>query len=80
MNAQSAIENGFCDGLWETDREAFAEATAPAAMMRGRDYAPAAYMARMREKAPQPPEAPDGAQIITQALALVRESLNQLND
>ena len=84
MNAQSAIENGFCDGLWETDREAFAEATAPAAMMRGRDYAPAAYMARMREKAPIPPapetENAGDALIITQALALVRESLNQLND
>ena len=49
MNAQSAIEHGFCDGLWEEDRSAFSEATAPAALMSGRNYTPQAYMARMRQ-------------------------------
>ena len=49
MNAQSAIENGFCDGLFtpDEDKAALAQASAPAASMRGRDYTPAAYMARM---------------------------------
>ncbi len=49
MNAQSAIENGFCDGLFtpDEDKAALAQASAPAAAMRGRAYTPAAYMARM---------------------------------
>ena len=52
MNAQSAIENGFCDGLFtpDEDKAALAQASAPAASMRGRDYTPAAYMARMGAK------------------------------
>lgn len=52
MNAQSAIENGFCDGLFtpEEDKAALAQASAPAASMRGRDYTPAAYMARLGAK------------------------------
>ena len=52
MNAQSAIENGFCDGLFtpDEDKAALAQASAPAAQMRGRDYTPAAYMARMGAK------------------------------
>ena len=52
MNAQSAIENGFCDGLFEpeADKAALAQASAPAASMRGRDYTPAAYMARLGAK------------------------------
>ncbi len=82
MNAQSAIENGFCDGLFTADADpaAYAQASAPAAQMRGRDYTPAAYMARLGKplvkneflnkelnikKAPDP--------IIAQALALVRK-------
>ena len=52
MNAQSAIENGFCDGLFtpDEDKAALAQASAPAASMRGRDYTPAAYMARIGAK------------------------------
>lgn len=52
MNAQSAIENGFCDGLFtpDEDKAALAQASAPAAQMRGRDYTPAAYMARLGAK------------------------------
>lgn len=77
MNAQSAIEMGFADGLWDEDRKAFSEAASPAAMMRGRDYTPQAYMARARLDAMQnePPE-PDPR--IAQALALVQSSLSNL--
>lgn len=78
MNAQSAIEHGFCDGLFqpETDGNAYAQASAPAAAMRGRDYTPAAYMARLGK--PQTRTAPmdkprEQDPIIAQALALVRE-------
>lgn len=45
MNAESALEMGFADGLWETPRLP----ESPAACMRGRDYSPAAYLARMRK-------------------------------
>ena len=45
MNAESALEMGFADGLWETPRLP----ESPAACMRGRDYYPAAYSARMRK-------------------------------
>lgn len=52
MNAQSAIEKGFCDGLWQdAGSESVSQATGPAAMMSGRSYAPAAYMARLRAAA-----------------------------
>ena len=82
MNAQSAIEHGFCDGLFqpETDVNAYAQASAPAAAMRGRDYTPAAYMARLgrpqtkpelMEKTHHLTQLPDP--IIAQALALVRK-------
>lgn len=49
MNAQSAIEMGFADGLWLPD-EVNPE-PAPASRMAGRNYAPQAVMARLREKA-----------------------------
>lgn len=82
MNAQSAIENGFCDGLFqpEQDSAAYAQASAPAAAMRGRDYTPAAYMARLgkplvkaefMDKYLNVHQEPDS--IIAQALALVRK-------
>lgn len=45
INAESALEMGFADGLWETPRLP----ESPAACMRGRDYFPAAYSARMRK-------------------------------
>ena len=49
LNAQAAIEKGFCDGLWlDAEKTAAASTTAPAATMRGQSYAPTAYMARMR--------------------------------
>lgn len=82
MNAQSCIENGFCDGLFfpEKDGASYAQASAPAAAMRGRDYTPAAYMARLGRPKGRPefldktmnvPEKPDP--IIAQALALVKK-------
>ena len=88
MNAQSAIEHGFCDGLWEEDRSAFSEATAPAALMNGRNYTPAAYMARVRQARVEREfdrlnkdafrlsqgEGRGEPDIIAQALALVRKT------
>ena len=82
MNAQSAIEHGFCDGLFQPEQDggAHAQASAPAAAMRGRDYTPAAYMARLGRPKGRPavldketdqPRQPDP--IIAQALALVRK-------
>ena len=82
MNAQSAIEMGFCDGLWD-DREpaAHAEASAPAATMQGRNYTPAAYMAKIRTPHPsaqaQTP-APDPR--LAQALALVQKTTEQMRN
>lgn len=76
MNAQSAIEMGFCDGLWEDDPAAHAESTAPAATMRGRDYSPAAYMAKLKPlsaPAGQLPQRGSQDPVIAQALALVAE-------
>ena len=78
MNAQSAIEQGFCDGLFGIDQDpaAYAQASAPAAQMRGRDYTPAAYMARMGKPQTRPApqnKAKEPDPIIAQALALVRE-------
>ena len=76
MNAQSAIEMGFCDGLWEDDPAAHAESTAPAATMRGRDYSPAAYMAKLKPLSGAPRQLSQrGSQdpVIAQELALVAE-------
>lgn len=86
MNAQSAIEHGFCDGLFqpEQDGNTYAQASAPAAAMRGRDYTPAAYMARLGRPQTKPEwmdktlnvaRQPDP--IIAQALALVRKVTEQ---
>ena len=82
MNAQSAIENGFCDGLFtpDEDKAALAQASAPAASMRGRDYTPAAYMAKLRNDRSKfqvpssKPEQPAPDPVIAQALALVIQS------
>lgn len=86
MNAQSAIENGFCDGLFtpEEDKGALSQASSPAATMRGRDYTPAAYMARMgkprKAKAATPAEPkPTPSPAIAQALALVRATNDLIN-
>lgn len=45
MNAQSAIDMGFADGLWEEDRSQYQ--AAPAASMAGRDYGPKAILNRV---------------------------------
>ena len=92
MNAQAAIEKGFCDGLWLADEKnaaALSQATSPAAMMRGQAYAPAAYMARMRTLSGPTGQLPQGGSQdsqpkaeamrgITQALAQVTEALKRL--
>ena len=93
MNAQSAIENGFCDGLFtpDEDKAALAQASAPAASMRGRDYTPAAYMARMGKPCsphplatptpfPQGEGLPAPDPVIAQALALVRKTTELAGD
>lgn len=49
MNAQSAIDMGFADGLWLPDE--VSPDPAPAARMAGRNYAPQAVMARLQERA-----------------------------
>lgn len=71
MNAQSAIELGFCDGLWDGERESVAQATSPAATMSGRAWAPAAYMARLRGPA-DPKKKPDDREIRAGALEAVK--------
>lgn len=52
MNAQSAIEMGFADGLWLPDT--VLTGAAPAARMAGRHYTPQAVMARLRAAAAGP--------------------------
>lgn len=74
LNAQAAIEKGFADGLWMEEESP--KATSPAAMMRGQSYAPAAYMARLRESVPPKN---DGTEQIRSALATATEALNLLN-
>lgn len=54
MNAQSAIDMGFADGLWLPDD--VNTDPAPAARMAGRNYAPQAVMARLQERADAPDE------------------------
>lgn len=71
MNAQSAIELGFCDGLWDGERESVAQATSPAATMSGRAWAPAAYMARLHGPA-DPKKKPDDREIRAGALEAVK--------
>lgn len=52
MNARSAIDMGFADGLWTEDRGAYA--VPAAASMRGRDRTPGAILNRAREWAHEP--------------------------
>lgn len=79
MNAQAAIEKGFCDGLWEDAAEApAAKATNPAAVMRGQSYAPAAYMARLRAPVPENEQPDPVRQAVSGALDTVKEALRSL--
>ena len=48
MNANSAIELGFADGLWQPEESSVK--AAPAARMAGRSHTPKAIMARMQGK------------------------------
>ena len=80
LNAQSAIDLGFADGLWDfaADTKAISQATSPAATMRGRSYTPAAYMAKMgvrkAQEKPAPAPAPDSA---PQARKAAREAVRK---
>ena len=80
MNAQSAIEMGFADGIWEFDREKYR--AAPANSMAGKSYEPGAILNRAlnhsefgirnSELQKEPIPDGDGSKVNAQAIADLR--------
>ena len=89
LNAKSAVDKHFADGILLFDRdltEAVKENQARASLMRGRDYAPAAYMARLGKSSNASPSG-GGAERseaeraqVRSALAIAREAAKNLKE